>query len=186
MGETMSAESGAEALTGAGRRRRAGTILLSWAAMVGMDLGLHAGLLAPLYRWDGTFLLPPEQAFIRIPVGYGSLLVLAVGMAWLLERLDVTSAWRGALVAGSVGAVGAASLLLGLWTISTADPALLAGWWLAQTAELAVCGAIIGSVRGGTSLRTVVGRVAVLVAVAVLSAVALQTIGYASAAARLR
>jgi hypothetical protein len=148
--------------------------------MVGLDLALHAGLLAPLYHWDGPFLLPPGQAFVRIPVGYLGLLVLAVAMVWLLERLDVWGAGRGAAVGAGVGAVASGALLLGLWTISTADPELLVGWWLAQTSELAVCGSIIGAARAGTSQRGLAIGVGALLLVAAVSAVLLQTIGYAS------
>jgi hypothetical protein len=59
-------------------RRPVATVALSWLAMVGVDVVLHAGLLAPLYDWDSPFLLRPEEAFVRIPVGYLGFLVLAI------------------------------------------------------------------------------------------------------------
>lgn len=57
--------------------------------MIGVDFFLHAGLLAPLYDWDSPFLLRPDEAFTRIPIGYLGFLVLAIGLAWLLTRLEV-------------------------------------------------------------------------------------------------
>jgi hypothetical protein len=50
--------------------RPAGTVVLGWLAMIGVDFFLHAGLLAPLYDWDSPFLLRPDEAFVRIPIGY--------------------------------------------------------------------------------------------------------------------
>jgi hypothetical protein len=65
-------------------RHRVATVALSWLAMVGVDVVLHAGLLALLYDWDSPFLLRPEEAFVRIPVGYLGFLVFAIALAWLL------------------------------------------------------------------------------------------------------
>jgi len=149
--------------------------------MIGLDFFLHAGLLAPLYDWDSPFLLGPDEAFARIPIGYLGFLLLAIGLAWLLTRLEVERGPDGGLIAGALGAVASGSLMLGLWSIATADPALLVAWWLGQSAEFAVGGQVIGSVLGGASLRTVAWRVVLVLAVGAVSAVALQTIGYATA-----
>lgn len=157
------------------------TIGLTWLAMLGVDLFLHAGLLAPLYDWDSSFLLAPEAAFVRIPAGYLAFLVLAAGLGWLLPRLGVASGRDGAVMAGALGAVVWGALILGVWSISTADPALLVGWWLGQSVELALGGAIVGSVLGGRRLRTLAWRVLALVVVLAVSAVALQSTGYATA-----
>jgi len=161
--------------------RPAGTIVLSWLAMIGVDFFLHAGLLAPLYDWDSPFLLRPDEAFVRIPIGDLGFLLPAVGLAWLLTRLEVARGRDGALIAGALGAVAWGSVVLGLWSISTADPALLVGWWIGQTIELAVGGHVIGSILGGVRLRTEAWRVGLALAVGAGSAVALQTIGYATA-----
>jgi hypothetical protein len=58
--------------------RPARTIMLSWLAMIGVDVFLHAGLLAPLYDWDSPFLLRPDEAFVRIPIGHLSFLIIAI------------------------------------------------------------------------------------------------------------
>jgi hypothetical protein len=157
------------------------TVVLSWLAMIGVDLFLHAGLLAPLYDWDSPFLLRPDEAFVRIPIGYLAFLLLAIGLAWLLTRHEVERGRDGALVGAALGAVAWGALVIGLWSISTADPALLVGWWVGQTVELAVGGHVIGSVLGGVRLRTVAGWVGLVLAVGAVSAVVLQTIGYATA-----
>jgi hypothetical protein len=161
--------------------RPVGTVALSWLAMIGVDFFLHAGLLAPLYDWDSPFLLRPDEAFVRIPIGYLGLLLLAIGQAWLLTRLGVERGRDGALIGGALGALAWGSLVLGLWSISTADPALLVGWWVGQTVELGVGGYVIGSVRGGARLRTLAWRVGLVLTVGVGSAVALQAMGYATA-----
>ncbi len=43
------------------------TILLAWFAMLGVDFLLHGGVLAAFYIRDSPFLLPPVEAFRRIP-----------------------------------------------------------------------------------------------------------------------
>jgi len=149
--------------------------------MLGVDLFLHAGVLAPLYDWDSPFLLRPQEAFVRILAGWGALLVLAVALVWLLPRLGVRQGRYGALVAAVGGAVAWGALLLGLWSISTARPELLAAWWLGQTAELALGGYVVGAALGGIRFRRLVVLAIVVIAIGVTSAVVLQSIGYASA-----
>jgi hypothetical protein len=156
------------------------TIGLSWVAMIGVDFALHGGLLAPLYDWSSPFLLSPGDAFVRIPVGYAAFLVLAAALVWLLRRLGVQGARDGALAGAVAGAVTWGALVLGLWSISTADPGLLVGWWIGQTAELAVGGLVVGSLLGGASARRVAWRVGALVVLAIALAVILQTVGYAT------
>jgi hypothetical protein len=158
--------------------------VLSWLAMVGLDLALHAGLLAPLYDWDSPFLLNPEEAFARIPAGYLALLVLAAALVWLLPRLGARTAARAAITAGATGAVVWAALLVGLWSITTADPVLLVAWWAGQTLQLAAGGYVIGAMAAGARTRTVgLAVVAVLVA-GLAMAVVLQSTGYAPAPVR--
>lgn len=156
-------------------------VVLCWMAMIGVDLSLHAGLLAPLYDWGSPFLISPGDAFARIPVGYLAFLVLAAALAWLLTRLEIRTGRDGALAGGVLGAVIWGALLLGLWSISTADLKLLAGWWIGQTAELAVGGLVIGSILGGAPIRSVAWRVGALVVAGAVVAVVLQSIGYATA-----
>ena len=118
--------------------------LLTWFAMVGFDFFLHAGVLAPLYVEPSAFLLPPEQAFVLIPFGYLSFLGLAILLIWLMTRLRLHEWRKGALFGTQVGLLAWGSLVLGLYSISTASPILLVGWWLGQTVELGLAGAVAG------------------------------------------
>ncbi len=160
--------------TGAGHRamtarrvpRPVATVALTWLAMLGVDLFLHAGLLAPLYDWDSQFLLRPEDAFVRIPIGYLGLLLLAGLLVWLLPRFDIYRGQDGAILAGGIGAVVWGALLLGLWSISTAAPGLLVGWWVGQTLELGLGGFIVGASLGGMQMRAIAWRVGGLIGVA--------------------
>ena len=155
------------------------TGLLAWLTMLGVDLFLHAGVLAPLYDWDDPFLLRPEQAFQRIPAGWGAFLALAVALVWSLPRLGVRRGRDGALVAAAGGAFVWGALLIGVWSISTADPTLLAGWWLGQTAELALGGYVVGAALAGVRIRMLVLLAAVVIVIGATTAVVLQSIGYA-------
>lgn len=157
------------------------TAALVWLATVAVDFGLHAGLLAPIYDWTSPFLLEPLEAFGRIPAAYASFLGIAAALVWLLPRLGVHDARRGAAVAGALGAVMWAIVLLSLWSISTADPALLGAWWLGQVAEMTMAGAVIGAAISGVSVRRLLAAVIAVILATAVSAVALQSIGYATA-----
>lgn len=160
-------------------RRPIATGLLAWLTMLGADLLLHAGVLAPLYDWDDPFLLGPGQAFLRIPAGWVAVLALAAVLVWTLPRLGVRRGRDGALVGAVGGAIAWGALLIGLWSISTADPAVLAAWWLAQTAELAIGGYVVGAALGGVRIRWLVVLAVIVIVIGVLTAVVLQSIGYA-------
>ena len=153
--------------------------------MIGMDLMLHAGILAPLYDWKSGFLLDPVDAFVRIPAGYLAFGVLAIGVVWLLPRLGANDPMRGLIMAGAGGGLIWAGLLIGLWSISTASPLLLGGWWAGQTLELAVGGYVAGHLLGGTRASRVAWGVAGILVLGIVIAVILQSIGYAPAPVRL-
>ncbi|MEJ2412947.1 MAG: hypothetical protein P8Y34_08130, partial [Anaerolineales bacterium] len=70
-------------------RRLIGGVLLSWLAVLGFDFFLHGGLLASLYTKPSPFLLPPEQAFRLIPLGYLAFLIFEIFLVWLMVRLDI-------------------------------------------------------------------------------------------------
>jgi hypothetical protein len=127
--------------------------LLSWLSMLGFDFLLHAGLLASLYLRASPFLLPPLRAFQLIPVGYLSLLLLVILLIWLMERQNIRG-WRHGFGFGlKVGALSSGAFVLGLWSISSAEPDLLAGWFVGQTIELAIAGAVIGGGLAGERLK---------------------------------
>ncbi|HEX7171213.1 MAG TPA: hypothetical protein VF365_01255 [Candidatus Limnocylindria bacterium] len=174
-------------LTAEGRRVTVGAraTVAAWVAMIGVDLLLHAGLLAPLYDWEGPFLLSPEEAFVRIPAGYLAFAVLAAGLAWLLPRLGVRGVRAGAMAGAGIGAAAWGALLLGIWSIASAEPQLLLAWWGGQTAQLAVGGAVIGAAGAGAPVSRLAWVAAGLLVGGLAAAVGLQSIGYAPAPIRI-
>ncbi|MBM2851000.1 MAG: hypothetical protein HW418_3942 [Anaerolineales bacterium] len=162
--------------------QRLGAItLLSWFAMLGFDFFLHAGALARLYLQPSPFLLPPLDAFRLVPVGYLSFLLLAVLLLWLMVRLDAVG-WRAGLLFGlKLGGLTWGAFALGLLSISTASVPLLMGWFVGQTLELALAGAIAGNALAGAKLSQLSVKVLAFVMVAVIMTIALQSLGLAPA-----
>ena len=103
-----------------GRRRLVLLTFISWLSMLAFDLFLHAGLLAGLYMEPSPFLLPPMEAFRRIPLGYLSFLVLAILLAWFMTGARIRG-WKAGLLFGlktrrldlGVGSTGSAFRLDG-------------------------------------------------------------------------
>ena len=121
--------------------------------------------------------MPPLDAFRLIPVGYLSFLLLAVMLLWLMVRLG-TAGWRAGLIFGlELGGLTWGALALGLLSISTANVSLLVGWFAGQTLELALAGAIAGSALAGAKLSQLSVKVLAFVVVAVITAIALQSLG---------
>ncbi len=154
--------------------------LLAWFSMVGFDLFLHAGILAPLYTQPGPFLLSPERSFALIPVGYVSFLLLAVLLVWLMHKLELKG-WRpGAIFGAQLGGLAWGALVLGLYSISTAPPTLLFGWFVGQTVELSLAGAVTGIGLERASLKRLFFQVLGLVVLLFALSVVLQNIGVAA------
>lgn len=150
--------------------------LLALTAIIGFDLFLHAGVLNPLYSSADPFLLAPEEAFQRIPLGYLSFAILTILILWLMHRMEIQG-WRRGLVFGlMIGGLVWGSLVLGLFSISTASPALLIGWFLGQTAELGISGMVIGSGLAVERLRPLLIRVLIFFVMAVILGIAIQNI----------
>jgi len=151
--------------------------LIAWLSMLGFDFLLHAGLLAGLYLQPSLFLLPPLRAFKLIPLGYLSFLPLTVLLVWLMTRLQL-SGWRqGAFFGLKLGGLTWGAFVLGLLSISTASYSLLFGWFIGQTVELAIAGAVIGSGLAGMRLRRLFGMVTVFVLLSVITVLILQSLG---------
>jgi hypothetical protein len=150
---------------------------IAWLSMLGFDFLLHAGLLAGLYLQPSPFLLAPVTAFSLIPVGYLSFLLLAVLLVWLMIRLKLAGGRQGALFGLEVGGLIWGALVLGLLSISTASVSLLVGWFIGQTLELTIAGAIIGSGLAGTRLRRLFVVVIVLVLLSIVTTIILQSVG---------
>jgi hypothetical protein len=177
----MSGETGATAARPAVGPGAIGSILAAWLLSIGFDLFLHGGLLARLYLEPSPFLLPPEGAFRRIPLGYLAFLGLTIALFWLFRRLGIRGAGGGFRVGAAAGAVVWGALAVGLYSISTATIALLAGWWIGQTIELGLAGAVIGAAENGVPRRVIWGTVAAAVLVFAAATIVLQSLGLAPA-----
>lgn len=124
-------------------------LFLAWLVMIAFDFFLHAGVLAGLYSTDSPFLLPAEVAFRRIPVGYLSFFILGLLLFWLVKKVQINTRMNGLIFGLVVGCLTWGALVLGLFSISTASPGLLIGWWLGQTIELGLAGFVFGADREG-------------------------------------
>jgi hypothetical protein len=156
-------------------------VFAAWVLSLGIDLLLHAGLLARLYVEPSPFLLEPMEAFRRIPLGYLSFFVLTAALAWLVRQLDVRGARPGFRIGFLAGALVWGALAVGLFSISTASWRLLAGWWGGQALELGLAGAVIGAAAAGTSLRRLWMRVVAAVFACLVLTVIMQSLGWAPA-----
>lgn len=169
-------------MPGVSTRRLVSIGLLSWLSMLGVDFFLHGGVLAGLYTQPSPFLLPPSDAFRRIPLGYVSFLLLSALLLWLMLRLGISGWRRGFFFGLGLGALIWGALVLGLFSISTAELGLLAGWFAGQTVEMGIAGAVAGSGLAGQRLRTLFVRVVALVLGLVVVTIAMQSLGLAPAA----
>jgi hypothetical protein len=158
---------------------RTGLIFISWLSIIGFDFFLHAGILARIYTKPSPFLLSSEQAFIRIPLGYLSFLVLTIILVWFMETRNA-SGWRSGLLFGlKFGALLGLASTLALYSISTAGWDLLIGWGIGQAIELGIAGIVIGAGLAGKRLSKLILWVVVFVVVMVVITVVLQTVGFA-------
>jgi hypothetical protein len=157
---------------------------LAWLSMIGSDFFLHAGVLAHLYLEPSPFLVPPERAFALIPVGYLSFLGLAILLTWLMARLGIQGWCQGGIFGLQLGAFALGSFNLGLLSISTARPALLAGWFFGQTVELGIAGMVVGSGFAVPRLGRVFVKVLAFVMGAFALTVLLQNVGLAPTVSR--
>ena len=150
--------------------------LLAWLSMIGFDFFLHAGVLAPLYAVESPFLLPPERAFALIPIGYFSFLVLAILLIWLMIKINIRGWKKGAIFGLQLGFFAWGSLVLGLYSIATASPVLLLGWFLGQTIEMGIAGAVIGHGLANQKLKGLLIKVVIFVVLAIVVGIVWQNV----------
>lgn len=160
--------------------------LLALLAVAGFDLLLHAGVLYPLYGEPTPFLLSPDVAFRRIPLGYASFALLVGLLVWLAVRLGIAGARPGAMLGLTLGGTIWGSLALGLASIATARPLLLVSWFVGQTIELGLAGAIVGAALGGLPVRRLALRAVAVFVVCVVLGIVLQNVVWHGAASSQR
>ncbi len=153
----------------------------AWFLSLGFDLFLHAGLLAKLYVEESSFLLGPEDAFRRIPLGYFAFLILSYCLYWLFRRLGIQGWKPGARLGFAAGFIVWGALAAGLFSISTAGIPLLVGWWLGQACELGLAGAVLGSAAAGVPMKRIWIRVILGAFLCVAGAMTMQALGWAPA-----
>lgn len=156
-------------------------VLIAWLLSLGVDLFLHAGLLARLYLIPSAFVLPADKAFRRIPLGYLAFLLLTAALFWICRRLDVRGIRAGWWHGFVFGVVVWGSLALGLYSISTASVPLLTAWWVGQAVELGVSGGVMGGLAAGISPRRMLLRVVLIVVALIVLTIVLQSLGVAPA-----
>lgn len=161
--------------------RTVSTVAAAWLLAVGFDFVLHGGLLARLYVRESPFLLEPGEAFRRIPAGYLGFLVLTAALYWLLERVRVRDWLAGFRLGLLAGLVVWGALALGLFSVTTAPLDMLFGWWIGQSIELALSGAVIGGALGGTPMKTIWWKVVAVVVLLIAVTIAMQSAGLAPA-----
>lgn len=154
--------------------------LLAWLSMIGFDFFLHAGVLAPLYALESPFLLSPERAFSLIPIGYLSFLGLAILLVWLMIKINIREWKNGALFGLQLGSLAWGSLILGLYSVATASPLLLLGWFLGQTIELGIAGAVTGHGLATRKLKGLLIKIVMFVILAIVAGIAWQNVANAS------
>ncbi len=152
-------------------------ILLSWFAMIGVDFFLHAAVLAAYYVEPHPGLLAPQDAFRLIPVGYLAFLILAILLFWLINRLEI-SYWQAGFTFGlRLGMLTWGALILGLISIANLPLGLLAGWFIGQSIELAIGGAVIAYGLHSNSLKRLALYVFILILSLLVITVFLQSTG---------
>lgn len=151
----------------------------AWLLSLGFDLFLHAGALARLYARPSDFVLPASEAFRRIPLGYAAFLVMTAALYWLYRKLQLKGALAGFRFGLVAGLVVWGAWLAGLYSVSTADADLLVGWWVGQSFELALAGAVFGAAADGMRTGRLYLKVSVAVVLLVAGVIVLQLTGAA-------
>ena len=158
-------------------KRPVPAVLLAWLAMLGFDFFLHGGLLASLYFAEDSFILSPLEAFRRIPIGYLGFLLLAIFLVWVVPLFNFDN-WKQAFWLGiKLGAILWGGFLLGLISISTIAFSLALGWFLGQTMELGIGGAVVAMASKGSSLRRLTLIIVSFVICAIVATIVLQSTG---------
>ena len=155
------------------------SVAAAWVLSLGIDFLLHGGVLASHYLKPSPFLLEPQEAFRRIPLGYLAFLILTFGLYWLFRHLNVHSAGAGFRLGATAGFVVWGALVFGLYSISTIELPLLVGWWLGQSLELGLAGAVLGAAASGMPLKRIWTVVAIAVVACVALTIVLQSVGWA-------
>jgi hypothetical protein len=151
-------------------------VAMAWLAAIGFDFLLHAGILRGLYLSPAGFLLPPELAFRRIPLGYLAFLIITVLMAWLMRLGGISGLRHGTRFGLTFGVLLWGAWCLALASITTAPWGLLIAWFVGQSLEAGLVGAVLGAAFAAGSLRRLARWVALLFVSCLLLGILAQNI----------
>ena len=107
----------------------------------------------------------------------GIFLLLTILLVWLMIRLNLAGGRQGARFGLELGGLVWGAFVLGLLSVSTASVSLLIGWFIGQTLELAIAGAVIGSGLAGMRLRRLFVVVIAFVLLSMVTTIILQSVG---------
>jgi len=128
-------------------------LILSWITAVAIYFLLNAGVFASFFASKQSFLLTPTEAFVRIPVGYGSILLLTLVLTVLIYRGKEARPYEGMRAGLLYGTAVSLTTVLGLWSITTIPTTFLGIWLVDQILEMMLAGTVIALVRFGASRR---------------------------------
>ncbi|MFW9847450.1 MAG: hypothetical protein ACFFD6_11920 [Candidatus Thorarchaeota archaeon] len=150
-------------------------ILITWIGTLGFDFLWHGGFLSEIYNLPNPALLDLEQAFARIPLGYGSLLIQVVLFYWLFLMIGVEEWQKGLRIGLMFGGLMGIASILGQYSILTLELGILILWSMGQVFEFGAMGMILGAGISATSLKSMAARIVALVILAIVFGIILQS-----------
>jgi hypothetical protein len=150
-------------------------VILAWISSMVVDFFLNGGVFASYFRSGDPFIVSPSDAFVRIPLGYTSLLLLILVLAYLIEKGSVSTINGGVKISLAYGFAVASSSVLGLWSIAVTPMSFLLIWFVDQIFELFVAGAVL-SMGKVTPSKHIARYVAIGVVALVAGGVILQNL----------
>lgn len=151
--------------------------VLVWLAMLGVDFLLNGSFFARLYQDGGSFLLPPMEAFRRIPLGYLAFLLVAFGIVEFEYRLGIKGLRGGIAVGLVLGGVGALVWSLSVFSIASITVLQAVAFAVAWLAIVQVGSGVAAQGLTQMSLRKLTVGVASFDFVCVGLAIAMQSFG---------
>ena len=164
------------------RKRLIQVTLITWLAVVGYDLLMNAGLMAPFNNWQLPGFLSPVKMFQYIPLGYAAFLLYVILLLWLMLRSQVSGARAGTAFGLTFGILVGGAGFLGQMSIFAFPVRMLFCWAVFYALLFTLAGAVIGSGLAAARLRPLVYRVLVLVMICLVVSIVMQNLGLVPAA----
>ena len=150
---------------------------ICWLAVIGFDLFLHSGLLAQLYQDNNPAILPPLDAFYRIPIAYIAFLFNISLVYFLIIKMDINDRKEIIKLVMIIGLFLSVSSTLAQFSILQMNPLLLLGWGLGQFLQFTLIGLLIGFGFTGYSLKKLFIRVSSFVVLLIVLTLIMQNTG---------